>query len=169
MESNWVVVGKFGRVHGIKGLISVQSFTDPIDNILSYQPWHIKIKHKWRPIGIHQTHIAGNKLIVQVERYMTREEASLLTNIEIAVLRDLLPQLEQDDGYYHHDLIGLTVINNKQEKLGIITEIMTTGANDVIVVQGETQTLIPFVWHHYVLDINLAQKQMVVDWDASEE
>lgn len=169
MESNWVVVGKFGRVHGIKGLITVQSFTDPIDNILSYQPWHIKIKHKWCPIGIHQTQIAGNKLIVQVERYMTREEASLLTNIEIAVLRDLLPRLEQDDNYYHHDLIGLTVINNKQEKLGIITEIMTTGANDVIVVQGATRILIPFVWHHYVLDINLTQNQMVVDWDAAEE
>lgn len=169
MENNWVVIGKFGRVHGIKGLITVQSFTDPADNILSYQPWHIKIKHKWCPIGIHHTQIAGNKIIVQVERYMTREEASLLTNLEIAVSRDMLPSLEQDDTYYHHDLVGLQVLNKKQEKLGTITEIMATGANDVIVVQGKMRILIPFVWHHFVLNIDMSKKQMIVDWDMSEE
>jgi 16S rRNA processing protein RimM len=169
VENNWVVVGKFGRVHGIKGLITVQSFTEPPENILSYPAWHIKIKHKWCPISIHHTQIAGNKIIVQVERYMTREEASLLTNLEIAVSREVLPSLEQEDSYYHHDLIGLSVLNTKHEILGTISEIMPTGAHDVIVVQGEKRTLIPFVWHHFVLNIDMVNKQMLVDWDISEE
>ena len=169
MKNNWVVVGKFARVHGIKGLVTVQSYTDPVDNILSYEPWHIKIKHKWCPIVIHHAQIAGNKIIVQVEHYITREEAGLLTNLEIAVSRENLPRLEQDDGYYHHDLIGLSVINTKQEQLGTIIDIMPTGANEVIVVQGEKRTLIPVVWQHYVLKIDMAQKQMVVDWEMSEE
>lgn len=169
MKNNWVVVGKFARVHGIKGLITVQSYTDPVDNILSYTPWHIKIKHKWCPIIIHHAQSLGNKIAVQVERYMSREEAGLLTNLEIAVSRKNLPSLEQDDGFYHHDLIGLNVINTKQEKLGTIIDVMPTGANDVIVVQGGKRILIPFVWHHYVLNIDLAQMQMIVDWDIPEE
>ncbi len=169
MENNWVVIGRFGRVYGIKGLISVQSFTEPVDNILNYQPWHIKVKHNWCPIHIHQSQIVGDKLKVQVERYMTREEASLLTNLEIAVSRDHLPKIEQENEFYYHDLIGLDVINNKQEHLGTITEIMPTGANDVIVIQGEKRILIPFIWQQFVLEIDLNQKQMHVDWDNSEE
>jgi 16S rRNA processing protein RimM len=169
VKNNWVVIGKFARVHGIKGLITVQSFTDPVDNIRSYQPWHIYLKHKWCPITIQHAQIRGDKVIVEVDLYETREKASLLTNLEIAVPRENLPELEQDEGYYHHDLLGLMVVNTKQERLGTVIDVMATGANDIIVIQGDKRTLIPFVWQHYILSVDIAGKQIIVDWDISEE
>lgn len=166
MVNEWVVIGRFGRVHGIKGFIQVHSFTEPHENIFEYQPWHITIKKNWCPISIHQQQMSGGKFLVQIENYMTREEASSLTNLDIAVPRNTLPELE--DQYYHHDLIGLKVYNNNQDYIGEITEIFSTGANDVMMVSGEKQVLIPFVWDIYVKSIDLDAKQMIVDWDMSE-
>jgi 16S rRNA processing protein RimM len=164
--NDWVVIGRFGRVHGIKGFIQVHSFTEPHENIFLYQPWHITLKKNWCPITIHQQQISGNKFLVQVENYISREEASFLTNMDIAVPRDTLPKLEEE--FYHHDLIGLKVYNNNQEFLGQVSDIFTTGANDVLMISGDKQYLIPFVWDIYVKSIDLDKDEITVEWDVSD-
>lgn len=164
--NDWVVIGRFGRVHGIKGFIQVHSFTDPLDNIFEYQPWFINLKKTWCPIKIHQEQNNGHKFLVQVENYMTREEASFLTNMEIAVPRHVLPEL--NDEFYHHDLIGLKVYNDQQEYLGEITDIFVTGASDVLVISGESQYLIPFVMNVFIQSIDLDKHQVLVHWDLSD-
>lgn len=166
MVNDWVVIGRFGRVHGIKGFIQVHSFTDPLDNIFEYQPWFINLKKTWCPIKIHQEQNNGHKFLVQVENYMTREEASFLTNMEIAVPRHVLPEL--NDEFYHHDLIGLKVYNDQQEYLGEITDIFVTGASDVLVISGESQYLIPFVMNVFIQSIDLDKHQVLVHWDLSD-
>ena len=50
--------------------------------------------------------------------------------------------------------------------LGRIEQLFETGANDVIVVQGERERLIPYVWERVVREVDLAAGVMVVDWDA---
>lgn len=166
-KNDWVVVGRFGRVHGIKGLIHILSFTEPSENIFSYEPLYISLKRNWCPIRLLQKQLAGDKLLAQVENYLTREDASFLTNIEIAVPRHVLPKLEEDH-YYLHDLIGLNVYNLQNIFLGKITDIMPTGANDVLVVSGEQRTLIPFIWQVYVKQVELKSQNMIVDWDLDE-
>lgn len=166
MVNDWVVIGRFGRVHGIKGFIQVHSFTDPLDNVFEYQPWYISLKKTWCPIKIHQEQINGHKFLVQVENYMTREEAGFLTNLEIAVPRHVLPELQ--DEFYHHDLIGLKVYNDQQEYLGKITDIFVTGVNDVMVISGDSQYLIPFVMDVFVQSIDMKNHQMIVHWDLSD-
>ena len=164
--NDWVVIGRFGRVHGIKGFIQVHSFTDPLDNIFEYQPWYINLKKTWCPIKIHQEQMNGHKYLVHVENYMTREEASFLTNLEIAVPRHVLPELQ--DEFYHHDLIGLKVYNDQQEYLGEITDIFVTGGNDVMVISGVSQYLIPLVMDVFVESIDIKNHQIFVHWDSSD-
>lgn len=166
MVNDWVVIGRFGRVHGIKGFIQVHSFTDPLDNVFEYQPWFINLKKTWCPIKIHQEQNNGHKFLVQVENYMTREEAGFLTNMEIAVPRHILPELNNE--FYHHDLIGLKVYNDQQEYLGEITDIFVTGANDVLIISGESQYLIPLVMEVFVQSIDLENRQVLVHWDLSD-
>jgi 16S rRNA processing protein RimM len=166
-ESDWVVIGRFGKVHGLKGLISVISFTDPIENIFEYEPLHITLKRSWCPIKLLHKQISGDKLLVQVENYLTREDVSLLTNTEIAVPRQALPRLDENE-YYLHDLIGLKVYNLQNEFLGTVTEILPTAANDVIVVSGATRLLIPFIWEHFIIKVELPEKRMTVAWELDE-
>ena len=166
-KSDWVVIGRFGKTHGIKGLISVISFTNPVENILDYEPLHITLKRTWCPIKLLQKQVAGDKILVQVDSYLTCEEASLLTNMEIAVPREVLPKLE-DNEYYLHDIVGLKAYNLQNEYLGTVTDIFPTGANEVIVISGTKRILIPFVWEHYIIDVVLSEQKIVVAWETEE-
>ena len=63
------------------------------------------------------------------------------------------------------DLIGLSVVNEEGIPLGTVKQMIETGANDVIVVQGERERLLPYVWQQVVRGVDLAAGEMRVDWD----
>jgi 16S rRNA processing protein RimM len=67
--------------------------------------------------------------------------------------------------YYWTDLIGLTVINREGVTLGQVDHLLETGANDVLVVKGERERLIPFLLELVVLEVDLAQRMLRVDWE----
>jgi 16S rRNA processing protein RimM len=163
-ESRWVIVGRFGRVHGIKGDISIISFTEPRDNILNYSNWHAYIHHEWHPI--HLVHIDAHhkSILARVEGYEGREEVAQLTNVDIAILQEQLPSLE-DGEYYWHQLNGMQVLTQDNKLLGIVKELLPTGANDVLVVVGEKRHLIPYLPGRTVINVDAKEKTMIVDWD----
>jgi len=163
--NDWVVVGRFGRVHGLKGFITIHSFTEPRDNILNYSGWHMNLKNQWQPIELLKIESNNKSITALIKGFEQRELASQLTNIDIAVKREALPELKSGE-YYWHDLIGLKVINHKDEILGIITDIMPTGANDVLIVEGNQQHLIRYLPEKVVKMIDLEQQQIKVDWEA---
>lgn len=161
---SWVVVGRFGRPHGIKGFVTVHSFTEPRDNILKYTDWHVFLNNQWQPVKLLsvETHIKA--IVALVDGYPERELVARLTNAEIAVHHDKLAELDQGE-YYWHQLIGMKVVDQKGELFGTVTEIMPTGANDVLVVQGEKKHLIPYLPGQFIIDIDDSQQQITVDWD----
>ena len=164
-NSEWLVVGRFGRPHGIKGFITVVSFTEPRDNILNYTHWHVCINNQWQPLNVLETKVNNKFILAHVEGYQEREQVARLTNVEIAVKREQLQKLKPDE-YYWHQLVGLNVVNQQGEALGVVTEMLATGSNDVLVVTGERRHLIPFLPEDVILDIDPSQGLITVDWDA---
>ena len=73
-----------------------------------------------------------------------RDAAEALKGIEIGVYRDQLPESAADE-YYWRDLVGLQVITQDNRVLGIVDHLLETGANDVLVVKGEEELLVPFI------------------------
>ncbi|TAL61646.1 MAG: ribosome maturation factor RimM [Legionella sp.] len=163
-KANWVVIGRFGRPHGIKGFVTVHSFTEPRDNILRYTDWHAFLNNQWQPIKILSVETHNKAIVAQVAGYPERESVARLTNIEIAVSHEQLAELAPGE-YYWHQLIGMKVINTKGEPLGVVSEILPTGSNDVLVVQGEKRHLIPYLPDVYILNIDNSQQIITVDWD----
>jgi len=163
-QANWVVIGRFGRPHGIKGFVTVHSFTEPRDNILRYTDWHAFINNQWQPVKALCVEIHNKAIVAQIDGYPERELASRLTNIEIAVNKEQLAQLEPGE-YYWHQLIGMQVVNEKGDVFGQVTEVMPTGANDVLVVEGEKRYLIPYLPDQFILNINDSERIITVDWD----
>lgn len=163
--TDWIVVGRFGRAHGIKGFVTVHSFTDPRDNILRYTDWHAYIGKQWQPLKLLRVEINDKTILAQIEGYHEREQVADLTNIEIAIRREQLPTLKPGE-YYWHELIGMNVVNQQGASLGKVVEIMPTGANDVLIVEGEKRHLIPYLPDQFIADINSSQRLITVDWDA---
>jgi 16S rRNA processing protein RimM len=80
------------------------------------------------------------------------------------VPREALPRARSGE-YYWADLIGLAVVNESAQALGRITSILQTGANDVLVVGGERERLIPFI-AEVIRDVDLAAGVVRVEWSA---
>lgn len=164
-NKDWVIVGRFGRPHGIKGYIAVHSFTDPRQNILSYPDWFVRMKGLWQPLKILNAEEHARSVVVLLEGFLVREKVAELTNLDIAVPAAQLPALEPGE-YYWHQLIGMTVVNAKGEELGTVSEIIATGSNDVLVVVGKERHLIPYRHGAVVLDVCKEKQKITVDWDG---
>jgi 16S rRNA processing protein RimM len=165
-SSDWIVVGRFGRAHGVKGNIVVHSFTDPHDNIKQYASWFAFIDRQWRPIKPTRIDIKTKHIIAQVEGYETLDQVVALTNVDIAVERSQLAALP-DNEYYWHELVGMQVINLNGDNFGEVSALLPTGSNDVLVVQGDKRHLIPYLLGESVLKIDREQRLMTVDWDIN--
>ncbi|MBI1422921.1 MAG: ribosome maturation factor RimM [Gammaproteobacteria bacterium] len=167
MSSNpnhYVVLGQVVGVFGIKGWVKIRSDTDPRDNILEYQPWYLRQGDAWVSQRVVANQQQSKGLIVQFEGVADRDVAAQLVGCEIAVPREQLPAPSAGE-YYWADLIGLRVRNKAGEDLGTVTNLLETGANDVLVVRdGELEHLIPFVTGYYVVKVVPAEGYIEVDW-----
>jgi len=158
-----IIIGRFGQSYGIKGWIKVNSLTDPISNILQYSPWQIQHQNVWREIKITQGKHQGNNIIVKLADCNSPEEAKIFTNDLIAIEREQLPVLSTNE-YYWTDLIGLSVINQDGVNFGVVDSLLETGSNDVLIVKGLRQRLLPYT-DNVIIKIDLTQKIITVNWD----
>ena len=158
-----ITIGKFGRPHGIVGWLRLISFTDPRENIFHYPQWFIETEQQWQPLPYQDYEIQPQQFLVKLADCHTPEQAARYTNKSIAIPREELPALSEDE-YYWSDLEGLTVINTQGITLGKIDHLLATGANDVMVVKGEKEILIPYI-NSVLRKIDLKQGRILVDWD----
>jgi 16S rRNA processing protein RimM len=162
VERKIEVLGYVAAAHGINGWVRILSLTETPDAIFGYQPWLLgetlqQIRHR-------QGQKHGNKLLAQLEGAEHRGQAEALVHRQIAVYRDQFPALSAGE-YYWTDLLGLSVRLEDGRELGEIENMLATGANDVMVVRGERDRLIPFVPGRYVKRVDLDARTVIVDWD----
>lgn len=172
-SSNLVNVGRITAVYGVKGWVKVHSYTEPQENLFEYHPWFLKTKYGVKKIEIDDARPHGDAFVAHIVGVDDRDLALQYTAADIAIERDLLPEL--DDGeYYWSQLEGLVVFtqfDGKRQRLGTISKIMETGANDVLVVAADAESidkrerLIPYVPEQFVLSVDLDTGEMLVDWD----
>ncbi len=163
-QDEFVIIGKLVGVYGVRGWLKVFSDTAPKENIFEYDPWYLKIKGQWRSVKMLVGRPQGKGLVAQLESISDREQAHELVGAEIGIRRDQLAPLAKGE-YYWADLVGLEVINQEGVVLGKVDHLFSTGANDVVVIKGERERLVPFVQGQYVLEIDLTAGVMRVDWD----
>ena len=163
-NSNWLVVGRFGRTHGVKGFITIISFTEPRDNLLSYDKLFAFIKKEWVPLSLEHLEITGKHILAKIKGYTEKEQVATFTNIDIGIRREQLPKLSIGE-YYWHELIDMSVVNLQGHSLGKVVEVLATGSNDVLVVAGERRHLIPYLPDQCIININKENRLITVNWD----
>lgn len=157
-----IVLGRVSGLYGVKGWVKVYSETDPREGILRYSPWLLGPEGVARRVAEGKVH--GKGLIARLDGCEDRDQAAALIGQEIAIRRDQLPPPRPDE-FYWIDLEGLAVVTQADVELGQVSHLFSTGANDVLVVQGERERLIPFVWGDVILDVDFDRRLIRVDWD----
>ena len=159
-EPAFLAVGKLRHAHGVHGEMLMEVYTDFPERFqtgivlyLGQEALQLRLV-KCRP--------HGKGLLVTFEGYTTPEQVGELRNQVVYVHSDDRPTLEEGD-YYHHQLIGLRVSTRQGEVIGTVTEILETGASDVLVVRQETgpDVLIPMV-DEFILGVDLAAGEIIV-------
>jgi 16S rRNA processing protein RimM len=162
-----LIMGRIGAPFGVKGWLKIHSETAPPENLLGYSPWWIKRREGWSEIRVVEGRRHGKALVAHFEGIDDRDAARELVGSEIAVRREQLEPPEEGH-YYWADLIGAEVINRKGIRLGCVDHLIDTGANDVLVVTGDRERLIPFVLDRYVERVDLEGGRIDVDWDERD-
>jgi 16S rRNA processing protein RimM len=164
MTTQPVVLGRISGLFGIKGWVKVYSYTEPREAVLNYRRWLVSDADGWREATVAEGQRHGKTVIARIDGYVDRDQAAELVGAEIAVPRDALPETE-DDRFYWSDLEGLRVVHRDGTELGRVAYLLETGANDVMVVQGERERLIPFVMGKVIVGVDLADGRIDVDWE----
>ncbi len=174
-EKAYVFLGILKAHYGVKGWLKVFSYTEPKQNILSYPSvmlFREGQKNCWKKVEITNGRLQGKGIVVHIKGYDNRESSAELIGSTIAITRENLKKLPQDD-YYWLDLIGITVINQEGIVLGKIVNMLATPANDVMIVKHQekqegiqAEYLIPFIMGQFVLDVDLKSGKIHVDWDV---
>lgn len=163
--SRLVLVGRVAGVYGVQGWVKVISATEPPEAILDYPQWQVRGDDgAWRPRTLTAGRVHGKGVLAHLAGCDDRDVARALIGAEIAVPRSEMP----DPGagrFYWADLQGLTVKTVAGVTLGVVDHLIETGANDVLVVKGERERLIPYVWDAVVKTVDLDHGVMAVDWD----
>jgi len=157
-----VVLGHICGIFGVRGWVKVFSETDPKDNILSYSPWYLG--QDGTPRKLIDGKPQGKTIIARIDGCTDCDQAAALMGQQIAVRRSQLPPATASE-FYWIDLEGLGVETLEGVKLGRVSHLFATGANDVLVVRGDRERLLPFVWGDVVKAVDFDELRISVDWD----
>ncbi len=163
-EQQHINVGKISGVFGIKGWVKVFSFTDPRENILTYSPWLLKKGDQTKAVNVVDGQLQGKTIVAQLSDVNDRDQAESLMGWDIFITREQLPKAAKGE-YYWSQLVGLNVETIDGVQLGVVDSLLETGANDVIIVQGERERAIPFLQGQTIIDVDLDTGKIIVDWD----
>ena len=197
-ESDRILVGKVAGFFGLQGWVKIHSHTEPKDNILSYKKWWLKNSTKkdnvWIERDVLKIKNQGKGLVALFDGINDRTQAEILRGLDIYIDADQLDDLPEGE-YYWKDLIGLQVVNEQGYRFGKVLDVMATGANDVLVVQGKEtdakvlakrekdllkkksssknaktkidikETLIPYIWEQVIKQVDLEKQEILVAWD----
>ena len=167
VEKRRILVGRIAGIYGVKGWLKIVSYTRPPENIFMYRPWLIKQDDIWQETGLLEGKVHGKGLIAALEGITDRDVARGLIGADIGIYRTQLPELPPGE-YYWDDLQDMQVNNRQGKVLGRLKDILETGANDVLVVEGEGRHLIPMIWDMYVMGVDHTRGIIEVDWEPEK-
>ena len=145
---DYLVIGKIGGAHGVRGEVKIIPLTDDVRRFSSLKECMI-LDEKERvkeTKEVEKARVDDTRTLVKFKGIDDRDEVGKLTGFYIAVSREDAVKLPEGR-YFIADLIGLTVVDDERGELGSIKDIINSGASDIIIVKrkGKNELLIPYL------------------------
>ena len=155
-------MGRIVAPFGIRGWVKVQPYTETPAGLTRYREWWLSRNENWIPVAVDEVEAQGPAVVAKLAGCNDRDVAATWRGALVGVGRSELPAASPGE-FYWADLLGLEVRNVEGVVLGRIGSLMETGANDVLVVEGDRERLIPFV-EGVIRNVDLPGKLVTVDW-----
>lgn len=158
----YLEIGQIVNTQGLKGVVKINPFTDDVKRFEELKEVLIQTKKELISVKIQEVRYQKNQVLLKLEGIDTIEEAEKYRDCYLKINRKDAKKLPKDT-YFIADLIGLMVYDEKDELLGKIEDIFSTGSNDVYVVKNQLgkQILIPAI-SDVVKSIDLEKGKIIV-------
>jgi len=159
-----LTVGRVGAPHGVRGWLRIDSATRPPEAILGFDDWWLVTAQAVTRYRLQGGDTHAGRIVARLEGIDDRSAAAALRHARIEIERAALPDTEAGEWYWA-DLIGLDVVTTAGDNLGQVDHLLETGANDVLVIRGEREHLVPWIRDDVIRSVDPAGGWIVVDWD----
>lgn len=146
MDKDLLEVGKIVNTHGLKGEVKVAVWMDYPEDFEELETVYLKTRRETLTLTVESVRYQKNNLIVKFAEFKDINEVEQYKNCVLFADRDELGELPEGV-HYIVDLIGLDVYNEEGEKIGVISDVFNTGANDIYAVkrEGKKDLLLPVI------------------------
>lgn len=155
-----VSIGRVVSTHGLKGEVKFWYYNENKEEFYRYSSFLFQDGNKWTGLTPERIRLQKGFFFIKFQDRDCIEKVSPLINLELFVREEDLPLLDSDE-YYEYQLIGLDVVNQADELIGKLVSIIHTKANDIMVVKGKREVLIPMV-DTYIISIDLKESSIKV-------
>ena len=140
-----VVIGQVKAAHGLKGQFKIQTYTEEPNNFFTYGAVYIGDQDKGVTLNKHKS--ITNGFLVSCESIKSRTEVDRIIKNYIYIFSDQLPKINNKENIYYHDLMDLSVLDERDNNIGRVVSVSNYGSNDIIEIdlkQKKEKILIPF-------------------------
>lgn len=154
-------VGVITTTHGIKGEVKVFPTTDDPTRFEDLKEVFIVFKNEKIKVTIKSVKFFKQYVIVKFKEFDDINLVEKYKSCDLIIDRKDAVELAENE-YFICDLIGLNVVTDKGEDFGVITDVLTSSANDIYVVKhNDKEVLLPVI-DQCVLDVNIEDKKVLV-------
>lgn len=160
-EPRFLAVGQITRAHGLHGEVSVVVMTDFVERFDTMETIYVGDETSATLYTVVSTRWNKDRALVRFANISDRTAAQSLRGLYLQIpLEEAMPL--EADAYYQYQLIGLSVITDDGNRLGSVTDVLETGANDVYVVSGPQGDILLPATKEVILSIDLEAQEMVI-------
>lgn len=156
-----IIIGRILSSWGIRGEVKILPLTYSTERFSELSEVVVIINEEEKKLTIEDYRVHGRFVIIKFSEINSPEEARLYRGLDILISDEQSPPLP-DGVYYHYQIIGLHVYTTNNRYIGQIHSIIETGGNDVYVVKGDKEYLIPAT-EEFIKDIDLEKRTMIIE------
>jgi len=155
----FLAIGRILRPWGVQGEVKVEILTDFPERFRLLRT--VYLGQGRQPYTLERARRHGHQMVLKFKECRSRLAAEALRDQLVQIPVEEAMPLEEGE-YYEHQIIGLDVVTREGEKLGRVTEVLFTGANEVYVVHGRGREILLPAIEDVILEIDLTGGRMVV-------
>jgi 16S rRNA processing protein RimM len=144
-----IPVGQIVAAHGLRGEVKFRYYNETSSASLQYRTFFVDQDDRKIELKPIRARLQGGVFVMRFRGFDTAEKALPLLKKELFVAEKDLPPLEEGE-YYDYELIGLKAVMEDGRSIGTVREIMHTKANDILVIEGFSEALVPMTEDHIV-------------------